>query len=329
MALADRDLVEHLVRRGVLPGRAPIDLQRLGGGVSCDVLLVTDGERRVVVKRPLGRLRVAQRWVASPARALREAEALVVARSIRPSTVPELLDLDPDQLVLTLAAAPVGTRTWKADLLAGTVSPAVAQSLGEALAEWHSTTFAEPGRCARLTDATNFVELRIVPFFDRVAHVHPQLAGPIAAVARRLQDRASCLVHGDFSPKNVLLGPAGLWVIDWETAHVGDPTFDLAFLVAHLACKAVHRPELASAYQQCADTFVGTYLARSVLPIDPAELVSQTACLVLARVDGTSPVEYLDEDQRSTARTVARELLVGGASEPGALWSALGATRPA
>jgi aminoglycoside phosphotransferase (APT) family kinase protein len=323
------ELVDLLVRRNVLSSSEGAEVVQLAGGVSCDVLLVTAGRQRVVVKRPLRRLRVAQRWTASPSRALREAEALGLASEIRPANVPRLLDLEPDRLLLVMEAAPEDMHPWKLDLLEGQVETHVAQALGDVLADWHSTTSEDPDLAAGLADTTNFSELRISPFFLTVAKVHPDLAGPISAVVAQLTQRATCLVHGDFSPKNVLVGPTGLWVIDWETAHRGDPTFDLAFLLAHLVCKAVHRPELATDYERCATAFLDTYLDRTRVAIAPTELLAQTACLVLARVDGTSPVEYLDQDQRRVARALGRDLLLGDGSGPASIWAALRARRAA
>ncbi len=323
----EADLVRHLVRRGLLPGGTPVEVRLLSGGVSADVFLVTGSGRRLVAKRALDRLRVRQEWHASPARVLREADALALARAIRPDNVPELLDVDEERLVITMRAVPATATNWKADLLAGTAEAEVGRRLGLALADWHSTSASDPGSLEAFADATNFFELRISPFFLRVAEVHADLRPAIERVVARLTGRSSCLVHGDFSPKNVLVEGPGFWVVDWETAHRGDPTFDLAFLVSHLVCKAVHRPALATSYRACADAFVGAYLDHSVLDIATAELIAEIGCLVLARVDGTSPVDYLDADGQAAARALARRVLLEPPDDLGALWSAVGTGR--
>jgi len=38
-----------------------------------------------------------------------------------------------------------------------------------------------------------------------------------------------CLVLADFSPKNILITDQGIHLVDFETAHYGDPAFDLGF----------------------------------------------------------------------------------------------------
>ncbi len=50
---------------------------------------------------------------------------------------------------------------------------------------------------------------------------------------RRPQARQPCVVHGDFRMGNVLVDSEGLAaVLDWELAYLGDPAFDLGWLVA-------------------------------------------------------------------------------------------------
>jgi aminoglycoside phosphotransferase (APT) family kinase protein len=305
---ADR-LVRRLVDRGLIKAAGPITAERLPGGVSADVFLITVGRRRLVAKRALERLRVAQEWRSSPRRVLREAEAMTFAREIRPENVPEVLDLDVEHLVITMAAAPASMKNWKTELLSGpSRDQTLAEELGRALADWHSTS-AKPSVSAIFADATNFFELRIAPFFHRIAEVHSDLAGVIGEVVDRMNRRPICLVHGDFSPKNVLHDDARFMVLDWETAHRGDPTFDLAFLESHLICKALHRPSGAEGYRSDADALVAAYLERGLLEVDVSDLVAQVGCLVLARVDGKSPVDYLDADQQELARALARSVL--------------------
>jgi aminoglycoside phosphotransferase (APT) family kinase protein len=283
---------------------------------------VSFADTRLVVKSALPRLRVAQEWESSPARVLVEADALRCAGAIRPANVPRVIDIDEQNLVLVMTAGDPGWTTWKSRLLEGTVDVGLAEALGEALADWHSKTAADDAALRRFAERNYFFELRISPFFLRVAEVHRDLAGTIYGVVERMSERASCLVHGDFSPKNFLVDTGSFWVLDWETAHTGDPTFDLAFLVSHLACKAIHRQSDAARYQRCAEQFVSTYCGRSTLVVDPEELVAQAGCLVLARVDGKSPVDYFDDAQREAARALGRRVVQGHDLELSALFKA-------
>jgi 5-methylthioribose kinase len=88
-------------------------------------------------------------------------------------------------------------------------------------------------------------------------------------------------------------------------AHVGDPTFDLAYLLCHLVLKAVHRPGCAASYRDTARRFLGAYGAPA-----SGELSANVACLLLARVDGKSPADYLDPDEQKEVRELGRAMLV-------------------
>jgi 5-methylthioribose kinase len=127
-------------------------------------------------------------------------------------------------------------------------------------------------------------------------------------VAEDLLTDRRCLVHGDFSPKNVLVGGRRLWVLDWEVAHVGNPVFDLAYLLCHLILKIVHRPGHAHSYRETARRFLAAY-GRT-----PDGIVGQNVgCLLLARVDGKSPADYLTEADRGQVRALGRSFVQDGA----------------
>lgn len=313
-------LLARLVERRVVPTDAGVTVERLAGGVSADVFAVSFGDQRLVVKQALPRLRVAQEWLSSPARVIVEADAIAFARGIRPSNVPQIIDVDNERLVIVMTAAPPDMENWKSRLLEGIIDPTIGGSLGAALADWHSHSCSDPAVLSRFGDRTHFWELRGSPFLQRVAEVHRDLATKIGAVIDRMMGRSICLVHGDFSPKNVLVDKDSFWVLDWEIAHIGDPTFDLAFLVTHLVCKAIHRPSDVAGYRACADAFLAAYSDRSAVGVDNDDLVAQVGCLLLARVDGKSPVDYFDPVARDVARTLGRRVLVGGVFDLAELW---------
>lgn len=312
-------ILARLVQRGVIPSTDDVRVEPLPGGVSADVFAVTVGDRRLVVKQALRRLRVAQEWLSDPARVIVEAEAIAFARRVRPDNVPEVVDIDDELFIIAMTRAPAGMENWKSELLAGVIDPIIAGSIGTALADWHSESNTDREVLSRFHDRRHFLDLRVSPFFQRVAEVHEDLGERIGGVIERM-DRSICLVHGDFSPKNILVKGPSFWVIDWEIAHIGDPTFDLAFLVSHLACKAIHRPSDAAGYRACADAFLAGYLERSVVTVVAEDLVAQIGCLLLARVDGKSPVDYFDAGQKQEARALGRRMLCDQGSELEDLW---------
>ncbi|MCX4406048.1 MULTISPECIES: phosphotransferase family protein [unclassified Streptomyces] len=325
-APADLDaLVGRLRRLGVLPDDGPpgLGVEVLSGGVSNDVLALTAPGIDVVVKRALPQLRVTEEWLASPERVVTEAKALRLAGRLQPGTVPPVVALDPAHHVGVIGRAPRGHREWRGELLAGTVDLRIPMMLGNILAGWHLATAADPDALADFHDLETFRQLRVDPFYRWVGTRHPDLAGRISSLGDRLLETHRCLVHGDFSPKNVLVGDSGLWVIDWEVAHVGDPVFDLAFLLTHLVCKALHRPGDAAVLQRAADIFLVCYAGKTAEDfgdVDESYLVEQVACLLLARVDGKSPAAYLGENERIHARLLARGLLASSAPSLTDLW---------
>ena len=314
--LDEHNVVGYLARRGIVRTQLPEGVAKvtpLGGGVSNVVLLVEAGPQRLVVKQPRHRLLVEEEWFAGPERAMSEAAAIELARQMTPSAVPPLLDADPEACVIAMAAAPPTWGPWKELLLGGKVDPSVGLRLGRTLGAWHLASRRDQGSLAPLAGLDIFQQLRIDPYHRAVARRHPDLAGKIGLAIDTLLHHTgqSCLVHGDFSPKNVLLGGGGMWVIDFEVAHAGNPVFDLAFLLSHLLLKSLHRPTSADAYRQCAAQFLDGYqVATGRGFIEPgAGLALQVGCLVVARVDGKSPAEYLTGPERAAARHLGMQLI--------------------
>jgi aminoglycoside phosphotransferase (APT) family kinase protein len=308
--LTEESAPAYLRARGVI-GDGPATVEALGGGVSNVVLAITSGQRRVVLKQALPRLRVEREWLAKRERALAEARALTRARTILDAgSVPEVLDVDPARCALTIERAPTDWLTWKELLFAGEIQPEIAGQLGGLLADWHGGTSA-PG--PEFDEWDSFEQLRVDPYYRETARRHPALAGPIMRHADAMRERRACLVHGDFSPKNILVGDPGLWVIDFEVAHLGDPAFDLAFMLTHLFLKSIAMPPERPRLLACAERFDAAYRAghSTVAAPAPAYVLGHVGCLMLARVDGKSPAEYLDEAARARTRDAAIVLIAG------------------
>lgn len=181
-----------------------------------------------------------------------------------------------------------------------------------------SSGFRRQAPLRAFADKRLFVQLRVEPFHRVCMTRHPDLAPAIEAVVRGLLDSNECLVHGDFSPKNMLVGPRDVWVLDWEVAHVGSPTFDRAYLLSHLILKAVYRPQNRGHYRGAADAFLEAY---GEADESPSWLAANVACLLLARVDGKSPASYLTARGRETVRSVARSTLADATSSLEMIWA--------
>ncbi len=313
ITLLDEFSVGPLLRkRGVIDG--PIAVSTLSGGVSNVVLAVESSRRSVVVKQSLERLRVAAEWHAPQRRILAEAEALRLAERIQPRSVPAVIDVDPDNMVLVLEMAPEGAVDWKQLLMRGEVDADFARQVGTVVGRLHSRT-ESVSLPPQLTDHPDaFEALRLDPYLEATAHALPMLAPQIRATAERIRHASICLVHGDLSPKNILALPGREpwpWLIDFEVAQRGDPTFDVAFLLTHLMLKSVRTGAHASALDTAADAFLAGY-AGFRPPPGASDLLPQMGCLLLARVVGKSPVEYLSRDTQATVLRMGELALRGG-----------------
>jgi 5-methylthioribose kinase len=241
--------------------------------------------------------------------------------AVTPGCVPALLDVDEERCALTVAAAPNGWATWKERLLEGDGDPRVARTLGEILAAWHDATFRREELSQSDSGTEVFDQLRIDPYYRTVARRRPELAEAVDGYIRRLVGTRVCLVHADYSPKNVLVGD-GLWVIDFEVAHVGDPAFDIAFMLNHLLLKRLHLARAGAEIDRCVTAFWDGYSGGvpEALTPDPQYVLGHVGCLMVARVDGKSPVEYLTADGKAAARAFGSRLLL---EPPGSLADAL------
>ncbi len=318
------DAAAYLVRRGIFRNADGLDVTELTGGVSCAVFAVRGEGRRVVLKQALPRFRVADEWLVPPERAVTEAQAFELMARLAPGSVPALLDVDPEICALVVEAAPPSWRSWKSYLLEGDADAAVATRLGELLAVLHTGTAD-----VEIGSAESFEAQRVDPYLRTIQRRHPALAEAIGVYIERLLATRLSVVHGDYSPKNVLVRDACVWVIDWEVAHRGDPAFDLAFMLNHLLLKTIHRPDARAGYEACGEAFWQAY-ARGVRELPALDYVlGLTGCLMLARVDGKSPAEYLTDDSRERARACGISMLTDPPDSLRKTWAALARDPPA
>jgi 5-methylthioribose kinase len=297
-SLSSDNVAPYLAERGVFASPDELEVLELTGGISAAVFAVRGEGRRVVVKQALPRFRVADEWLVPQERVAAEAQALELMAGLEADSVPPLLDVDSKTFTLVMEEAPPGWGPWKALLLDGEADPRVAARLGTFLSTLHSSG-------ADIGSAESFEAQRIDPYLRTVQQRHPELAERIGTYIDRLLGSTECVVHGDYSPKNVLVGDEGLWVIDWEVVHRGDPMFDLAFLLNHLLLKTIHLPRARDGYETCGRAFLDAYGPVA----DMAYVLGLVGCLMLARVDGKSPAEYLTEPERDQARTAGIALL--------------------
>ncbi len=339
--LSAENAVGYLVERGLVTSADAKDVaaQSLGGGVSNIVIKVSGGGIAgdgLVLKQSLPKLRVEEDWFAARERIFRERAGIdYLERARRDAAgvrgawaIPRVVDEDRDNFVFTMTAAPGDGANWKAQLLGGHIDVAVAESVGSMLGEIHRSSMVDgasvPDGLRAFEDLDCFVQLRVDPYHRATAAAHPDLAGVLEREALAMLPTAAdrrALVHGDFSPKNIIVNGAGedaqVFLLDFEVVHLGNPVFDLAFMLNHLTLKAIHRPELEERYSAAAEGFWTAYVVAAGDAVTDADTleqdtVRQMGALLLARIDGKSPAEYITkDDQKALARKLARSILAG------------------
>jgi len=286
----------------------------LDGGVSSDIWRVDLPDRVVCVKRARPVLAVAAEWNAPVERNESEVGWLEVAAKICPTAVPRVLGHLPDQHLFVMEYLdPDRYPVWKSELAAGRTDHGLAREVGRMVGEIHSQTAGDQALASRFATDALFQSLRIEPYFLATAEVHSDLAPQLSDIADRTAHTRKALVHGDVSPKNILAGPKGPVLLDAECAWFGDPAFDVAFCLSHLLLKCVWVPDSSESFILSAREFSAAYAER--VDWERADdlddrVGTMIPALLLARIDGKSPVEYLtDEDDRESVRSFARELL--------------------
>jgi len=308
-------LQEGLRRMALVSADSEALCEPLAGGVSSDIYRVDlSGGRSVCVKRALPKLKVAADWRAPVERNRWEVEWMRVAAGIVPRAVPPILGDDRATGCFAMAwLAPESHPVWKALLRDGDVGTAFAAQVGDTLGRIHAATADRDDVAARFATDDIFRAIRLEPYLVATAGAHPDLAPQLIALVETTRRTRRVLVHGDFSPKNILRGPDGPVILDAECAWYGDPAFDLAFVLNHLLLKGRWRPAWRDRYLDAYAALTDAYLAH--VAWEPrAAMTARTAALLpgllLGRVDGKSPVEYLtDEAERAEVRAFAGALL--------------------
>ncbi len=305
-------LAVALQRMGLAAPAETILGQPLTGGVSSDIWRVDLPAGPICVKRALPKLRVAADWEAPVERSAYEARWMRQAAAAVSAAAPALLG-EADGCIAMAYLSPDDHALWKSELSRGRADPGFGASVGGILAKIHSVTAATPSLAAQFDSAAIFHAIRLEPYLLATAAAHPDRADVLRSLVATYLANTRAMIHGDVSPKNILVGPNGPVFLDAECATWGDPAFDLAFCLNHLLLKCLWVPRAAPAFLSCFDALAAAYAAG--IDWEPAAVVEARAArllpgLLLARVDGKSPVEYITTDaDRAVVRRVGRALL--------------------
>lgn len=306
---------------GLISAGERIRLTTLAGGISSDVFKVETANCVFVLKRALPKLRVGANWEAPVERNMYEVRWLEAAARILPHVAPRVLAKDSQTALFVMEYCdPALFRNWKAELAAGRIDITTAAEVARNLVAIHSKTAGDPTVAAAFSTDTIFRAIRLQPYLEATALRHPAVRNYLFALSRRTLETKRALVHGDVSPKNILVGPHGPVFLDAECAWFGDPAFDIAFCLNHLLLKCLLNRPCTARFLAAFDALAESYFARvdwearTEIEARAAQLL---AALFLARVDGKSPVEYVTrKSDRELVRETALPLIPRALASP-------------
>ncbi len=309
-------LRQYLRQRGLINVHEKPVLRKLEGGVSNRVVLVKpEASKPFVLKQALEKLRVQVDWFCTPARIEREALALRCLSALAPpGSVPAFIFEDAEHHLLAMAEIPEPHQNWKQMLLSGNLVQDHVVQFALLLGCIHNrSSRSSPELLNLFTDRSFFGTLRLEPYYLYTAEQVPQSAPFLHKLVADTLACRTCLVHGDYSPKNILVHDGRLVLLDCEVMHLGDPAFDIGFSLAHLLSKAHHLQAMRMAFAKAAiqywQTYVSSAATQSWISDMERRAVRHTLACCLARVAGRSPLEYLTLAERSVQARLVLGLL--------------------
>jgi aminoglycoside phosphotransferase (APT) family kinase protein len=298
------------------PDEVPV-LTVLAGGVSNRTVLVErpTGEAWVL-KQALAKLRVQVDWFSPPERVHREALGLRWLAQLAPAgAITPYVFEDFQHHILAMGAVPRPHQNWKSMLLAGQIEPNHVTQFARLLGSIHRVSNARLSEVEPLFgDRGYFESLRLEPYYAYTATQVDAAAAFLTALIAETRSHRDTIVHGDYSPKNILVHEGRLVLLDHEVIHVGDPGFDLGFSMTHFLSKAHHIPPKRAAFAAATADYWRLYKEEAgdapwAHDLE-ARAVRHTLGCLLARVAGRSPLEYLDPDERARQRNAVVRLMM-------------------
>lgn len=306
-------LLPYLQARGWMAGESNPDITLLTGGVSNRAVLIDDGERAMVLKQALEKLRVKVDWFSPVERIHREALGLRWLQQIEPAgSVPGFIFEDFEQHILAMTAVKNPHQNWKNELLEGRIAKDLFMQCGKLLGQIYRLSQKQKKELSVSFARTDYFEsLRVEAYYVYSARQVPEVAPFLTDLAREALTHKESIVHGDFSPKNFLIYQGRLCLLDHEVIHWGDPAFDIGFILAHFLSKAHHLPKYRESLVQNSRIFLDAFQEEAA-PFTPdweERSVRHTLGCLLARVAGRSQMEYLDAVEKQRQQEAVCQLI--------------------
>ena len=199
----------------------------LTGGVSSDIVRVDLPDGPICFKRALPKLKVQADWQAPVERNRWEVEWMrVAALHCAACRAACARRDDGDRHVRDGISRPVRHPVWKSQLARRRHSDRwrLRRKSARASRRIHAHTAHRGDLAEQFATDHIFFPIRLEPYLAATARAHPDCAAaPAHASDRHHRRTKNALVHGDVSPKNILVGPSGPVFLDAECAWYGDP----------------------------------------------------------------------------------------------------------
>lgn len=311
----NKEKIRALLQKENLITGSEIQFTPLKGGVSSDIFLVSDGKNSVVVKQALPKLNVEDDWYADISRNENEQNFLLFLNKIKPDATPKLLYSNSEYSFFVMEFLDKDYINWKKQMLNGVFDPQIAKKSAILLATIHQESWKNEDLKKEFNKPDNFYELRTEPYLVTTGKRHPELKDLFFDEVERLKNHQEAIVHGDFSPKNIMVKNDRVVLLDHEVAWFGDPAFDLAFFLNHLYLKMLYHFKKTGDIQDLTKITWTTYfdqIGEAILQQMEERTIRLLLMMMLARIDGKSPVEYFETDQQEFVRSFVKKFLPAG-----------------
>ena len=275
-----------------------IKYKRLEGGVSSEVYYVKTNKSDYCIKRSLKKLLVKKNWIANTNRIKYEYLWLKHCKKIISRNIPKTFEFDNKKKYIVMEYLNDSKyKTLKQLYFNKVVNIKTIKLISKHLYKIHSSS--KNLKTKKIFDGNNnnFYDLRLDPYFNEVGRIYPKYKKYIKNINKNYFENSSTLVHGDFSPKNILIGKNKIIYLDAECCNFGDPVFDLVFFTNHLLIKSIFIKDKSQEFIKSYIIFYKEYLNNLNLKNYKSyinRIIEMTPIMLLARIDGKSPVEYLN-----------------------------------
>jgi len=308
-----REIYTSCIDFGLLDFDEKFKSIKITDGVSSDIWYVKSKLREFCVKRALAKLTVKEDWFAPVNRSNFEAEYFKTCKNINKLAFPKILGHDKKKYILAMNWYNKDQyKLWKSSLLKKYIETKDGKRVAEILVKKHAHFFNKKAIKDKFSNDKTFHAIRIEPYILFTSNSYPQYKKLFDKNIDNLSKNKKTLIHGDFSPKNILIGKDSPVILDAETACWGDPVFDLAFCNNHIILKSILNFEIKDKYISLSKCFLDTYI--SFLNWENKDefierFLSLVPIFILARLDGKSPVEYFQKGHIERSRGLAKKLI--------------------